>query len=477
MIEARGRHSQALRLDHGHEASPSDDHNHEGLARVDDLDIGASLVVPAWEQIIVQHAGAAASLTHQLFQFPAKTYPPAARAMVHRYSRPGDVIGDPFVGSGTIALEALVAGRQVVASDVDPLAVFITRSKITPLDPTELRNGFDLVLGNIARYRRTRQELLDLQHRDLDDQDFASASYELTIPAIPNRDHWFRRHVLVDLARLRSAILTAPLNPSVRRYLLACFASSIRLSSNADPVPVSGLEVTAYMRERDARGRTIDPFAIFARRASIALRGMDEYWRTVPKPARARAFVADATRTDSRYPTLDAIITSPPYHGAVDYYRRHTLEMYWLDLTQDHAQRLTLKRRYLGRARVAQTERFTRRPLTAELARDTEATIRVSDAKRADAFRHYCSGMQRFFDRAAGVVKPDGWLVLVVGHSSWNGSELDTSGLLAQLARPSFVLAESGTYAVANRHMSYSRRNGANIDRESVIAFRRTRGG
>ena len=55
---------------------------------------------------------------------------------------------------------------------------------------------------------------------------------------------------------------------------------------------------------------------------------------------------------------VDAVLCSPPYHGAVDYYRRHQLEMFWLGATRSTADRLHLLQRYVGRVRVAQSHPF-----------------------------------------------------------------------------------------------------------------------
>ena len=50
---------------------------------------------------------------------------------------------------------------------------------------------------------------------------------------------------------------------------------------------------------------------------------------------------------------------------------------------------------------------------------------------------------------------------------------LDTSVLLDELGGDDFELDEQLWYPVKNRHMSYGRHNGANIDREYVLLFRR----
>jgi len=68
-------------------------------------------------------------LNHQVFRFPAKFYPPVARKLIELVSKVGETVLDPFCGSGTLLVEVAALGRNSVGSDVDPLAVFVTRAK------------------------------------------------------------------------------------------------------------------------------------------------------------------------------------------------------------------------------------------------------------------------------------------------------------------------------------------------------------
>lgn len=52
---------------------------------------------------------------------------------------------DPFVGSGVTAVEALKCGRQAVAIDISPVAVFITRMTALPVDLEEYAQAFERV--------------------------------------------------------------------------------------------------------------------------------------------------------------------------------------------------------------------------------------------------------------------------------------------------------------------------------------------
>ena len=49
------------------------------------------------------------------------------RAYIEAYSNPGDVVLDPFLGSGPTVVEAVRSGRRALGFDLDPLAIFISR--------------------------------------------------------------------------------------------------------------------------------------------------------------------------------------------------------------------------------------------------------------------------------------------------------------------------------------------------------------
>ena len=63
-----------------------------------------------------------------LASFPAAL----AHAFIDRYSRPGDVVLDPFAGRGTVPLQACVEGRLGVGNDLNPFAHILTAAKVDP---------------------------------------------------------------------------------------------------------------------------------------------------------------------------------------------------------------------------------------------------------------------------------------------------------------------------------------------------------
>lgn len=269
-------------------------------------------------------------LTHYLFKYPAKFHPPVVRALLQEHTTARDLVMDPFCGSGTLLVEAAALGRDSIGTDVDPLAVFVSRVKTTRLSIGRLRRDADHLLERVRSRARSDTEYERRQFDDISLSTYRRNIREepLAIPSIPNLFHWFRKYVVIDLARIRRVIMTGRIPKTHRDFFLLCFAAIIRRSSNADPVPVSGLEVTSYMRSRDRDGRTVNPFQLFEQAVKRSVEAIAAYVAATKDGGGARAFVADATRLASHIRSpVDAIITSPPYHNAVDYYRRHTLEM------------------------------------------------------------------------------------------------------------------------------------------------------
>ena len=64
------------------------------------------------------------------------------RACIEHYTRPGDLVLDPFCGSGVTLSEALATGRRAVGIDLNPMAAFITEMVTTPVPDDVLGRAF-----------------------------------------------------------------------------------------------------------------------------------------------------------------------------------------------------------------------------------------------------------------------------------------------------------------------------------------------
>lgn len=77
-------------------------------------------------------------LTHGFYKYPARFSPAFARAAIHAFTQPGDLVLDPHVGGGTTLVEAIATGREAVGVDISTLAEFVTGVKCTVFSLDEL---------------------------------------------------------------------------------------------------------------------------------------------------------------------------------------------------------------------------------------------------------------------------------------------------------------------------------------------------
>lgn len=91
-------------------------------------------------------------LTHGFYRYPARFSPQFPAAAISCFTKPGDLVLDPYMGGGTTIVEALARGRRAIGNDLNELAVFVARVKTRPLNTTEVN-----VLRSWAR--RTPQTL------------------------------------------------------------------------------------------------------------------------------------------------------------------------------------------------------------------------------------------------------------------------------------------------------------------------------
>lgn len=67
--------------------------------------------------------------SHGMYYYPAKFIPQVVRWAIEKYTSPGDSIIDPFAGSGTACVEALITGRNATCSDLSPMLKYLVEGK------------------------------------------------------------------------------------------------------------------------------------------------------------------------------------------------------------------------------------------------------------------------------------------------------------------------------------------------------------
>ena len=290
--------------------------------------------------------------THLLHPYPAKLlmHIPFFFLANSILSREGDVVADPFCGSGTVLLESQLAGRRAVGADSNPLARLLTAVKTSPIPLAAVDRGIDRLLSRIPEHSRNGT------------------------PDVVNVEHWFYPHVIRQLQCLHDAIRKTR-RKDVRDFFRVCFSSCARRVSLADPrlsVPVRlrlGQYPTGH-RLRDQtdahlrRLRRVDVLRVFrnvlgANRKRLA--SLEPAIGSVPSArvlsSDARHFHTNGARDNghSRDGHVQLVITSPPYPGAQKYIRASSLSLGWLGLCRSD-ELISRKMDTIGREEIRRTD-------------------------------------------------------------------------------------------------------------------------
>ena len=93
--------------------------------------------------------------------YPAEKPPEVSEVLIRQSSSPGDVVADPFMGSGSVGVAALRLGRRFLGNDLNPEAVRIAAGRLrefgagrVPADlPAAPESGQPDLLGSISTPR------------------------------------------------------------------------------------------------------------------------------------------------------------------------------------------------------------------------------------------------------------------------------------------------------------------------------------
>lgn len=395
--------------------------------------------------------------THGIHRYPAKFIPQIPGFCIQSYSKVGDKVLDPFMGSGTTLLESYILGRHSYGVDIHPLANMIAKVKTTPVDPERLRASADSLLEAIRS----------------DGGDNSALA-----PEIPNRDHWFRSDVLADLATIKRHVWKMRKGEQ-QDFFKICFSSIIRKMSNSDADSLIP-EVTSFRKKLDEQGKTsFEAMPKFENTVRNKLLDAEELWRIskhVEGQYRGAPSVGiigkDARDISLEDSSVDLAVTSPPYASAVHYVSVHKLEMFWLDLMPDMAR---LDGQVVGTSRAYVSEYRPWEPKTSipELRVVMDELVET-EKKSAYIVYKYFEDMRRNFCEVNRVLKRHGVYCVVVGENTFRKVRIPTYRILAHIAdKCGFELEGAFVYDVINRHLDIPRWNDSRIERDHILVMRR----
>lgn len=259
-------------------------------------------------------------LSHDLHPYPAKFVPQLPAKVIQLLSSRGELVWDPFGGSGTTAVEALLNDRYCISTDVNPLGAVIGNAKTTSLKFSE-EEELEKFIGKLTFYSSSAGFLSEY---------FEAHQDELSteIPPIPNIEKWFCNAVICELAFIKRMIKTELISATVVNVARASLSKIITKVSN---------------QESETRYRAIERSAAIGDTIRTYLRDLRDNFEKVKVIGqllehRSARFVTANVMEDVVGEgkiicenEVDLVVTSPPYPNAFDYHLYHRFRIFWLD--------------------------------------------------------------------------------------------------------------------------------------------------
>ena len=243
-------------------------------------------------------------------------FPPAfARESILAFTKPGDLVCDPFSGRGTTLLEALLNDRRAIASDISPVAWCLSCVKAKPATLNEakraieeLRSGYeDMNSGELEREADGLPEF------------FAVAFHRETLKQLLFLRRTLNLRQRVD--RFVAAIVLGHLHGELNR---SDYYLSNQMPHSISTKPTYSIN---YWKNHDLSPPERDVFNVLLNRTEFRLGdGVPSRRGTA-----SRCDVRAVHRVFCRYiGTVDAIVTSPPYLDVTCFEEDQWLRLWFL---------------------------------------------------------------------------------------------------------------------------------------------------
>ncbi len=341
-------------------------------------------------------------LTHDVHRYSGKFIPQIAGRAIELLTAPGELILDPYCGSGTALLEAAIRGRRSAGVDINPLAVLISRVKTTHVGRCQLTRLRDRLATELlcASGDQSLFQVESAMERIRLDPRWSDAWFT----------KWFQPGVLGDLIAIYQAVANVE-DSQQRDIALVAFSDILRKVSNAH----SGYPNVMFDKHAIEKPATIGRFL-----ASLEvicskvdkLSGVEHGWMS---PSVSQG---DATRLVACDNSVDAVITHPPYVGSVPYAEYGVLSLKWLGFDP----------------------------------RELDRNLTGGRRQSADVVTRFKHSYGMMISEACRVLKPGRHLFVMVGNPLVKGQLVDLRAMTVELAGcVGFELVAAAERAGVNR--------------------------
>lgn len=278
------------------------------------------------KQAAKRHFGCNAYFTRQTWNVVAE--------YIKNFSQPGDVILDPFGGSGVTAIEALMNNRKAIHIDINPLSVFIVDSLSAPVNIKEFMEAFERVKNSYLKKEPTTEEEVNQALKKY----YHSKGFTLPKGSdVEKVEDLFTEKQLAQLSFLKHLIKKEK-NENIKKSLLLAFYNTVGVINktfHATPKG-GGNHFGYYYRYRIAPNPTFkNTLEVFENKVKRILSGKKEMEYDINEKTISNAQIIKGTATDLSFianESIDYIYTDPPYGKKIPYLDLSIMWNAWLDL-------------------------------------------------------------------------------------------------------------------------------------------------
>lgn len=286
--------------------------------------------IPVKKQSAKRHFGVHGYFTKQAWN--------VVNEYIQNFSQKGDLVLDPFGGSGVTAIEAMMIDRRGIHVDLNPMSFFLVDSLTCPVKITDLQTSFERVkIAYLSGEPKTEKEIESALKKYSYPKDFVlpkGSDVELI-------QDLFNKQQLAQLSFLKYLILQES-NENIRKSLLLMFSgllNKINLTYHASKGRSDGRgnsSVFAYYRYRLAKEPAfIDLIKYFESRLKKVSDAKREIEYKINQETIANLQVIQGTATNLAFlkkESVDYIYTDPPYGKKIPYLDLSVMWNAWLDL-------------------------------------------------------------------------------------------------------------------------------------------------
>lgn len=362
---------------------------------------------------------------HRLHPYLGKFVPQLVEIFLRKFEP--DIVCDPFTGCGTTLVEALALGIDSVGCDIAPFNCLLTKVKTDEYEVGLLRKEIADILARSA----TRGGLFRGGAAPFSDTEVVRNGYI---------HDWYAEPARNELLTFCSLIPNYD-HQDVMKVILSRAARSARLTTHHElDFPRKPQRGPYHCRKHKRTcSPTKDARKFLVRYAWDTVKRVEKF-ALIRKDARVRIICGD-----SRYqvfPSVDMVITSPPYVGLIDYHEQHRYAYEFLSLLPEPFKSVGWEK--------------------AKLMADAVSEIGpASEGQSEQARKIYRSNIVAALGNLARRMVPGGRMVIVIG---------DRHGLYEDMASELGLEPEAKLERHVNRRTG--RRNSAFF--ESVLIWRKS---